>query len=385
MSIVLSQMKFDKGRLSCEVESAGGNVPKQLYFDVGEDRYDMVNASYDALLISIIPLAMYLGENIEVKGNIDSDLYENILEAIALFNAWYPKKTSIIDINATELVVRSTLRTGKTMSFYSGGVDSLFNIAGRVADGIGAVEGGVLVRGMDIPIEETELWDKVSTSLSESIHSFGADMVVVETNARAFQPKGVDWTSTGFGPLLGAVCNLLSRGYDKALIGSYGRYRDLAPHASGPLIDRLWSSGGVDVVHYSPRFNRLDKIKVIKEYTPALLSTLRVCWKNPSGKYNCGICEKCLRTKSELYIAGAESLVSSFGKYDLKRDLKSLSGNIPVDKYTHRFWVDIAKELPKRGMSSIVIYRALFRYYIFLIPNILYLLIKDFIKRIVER
>src|SRR5262249_59102310 len=33
--------------------------------------------------------------------------------------------------------------------------------------------------------------------------------------------------------------------------------------------------------------------------------SLRVCWENPDGAYNCGRCEKCLRTMINLLIAGA--------------------------------------------------------------------------------
>jgi len=35
------------------------------------------------------------------------------------------------------------------------------------------------------------------------------------------------------------------------------------------------------------------------------MDTLRVCWENRGGRYNCGTCEKCLRTMAELYLAGA--------------------------------------------------------------------------------
>jgi len=39
---------------------------------------------------------------------------------------------------------------------------------------------------------------------------------------------------------------------------------------------------------------------------------LRVCYKNTKGTYNCGTCDKCLRTMTNLYIAGALEKAETF-------------------------------------------------------------------------
>jgi hypothetical protein len=39
---------------------------------------------------------------------------------------------------------------------------------------------------------------------------------------------------------------------------------------------------------------------------------LRVCWKNPGGAYNCGRCDKCLRTMINLEAAGALTRCATF-------------------------------------------------------------------------
>jgi len=384
MTITLSDLNFDNGRLSCNVSCTKENLPKELYFHVDDINEAYVNKTYDPMLVAIIPAAMLLQSDILIEGDIDSGLYENTLEAMALFNSWFPNATSIVNIKYLKLASREKINSHKVMSFYSGGIDSLFNIAGRKYDKSSQVDGCVLVHGMDIPLGNIKLWAEVRNALEKNINSIpNTKMLCVETNARDFQPNGVQWASTGFGPILGAICNFLSRGYDKALIGSYGKYNELSPHASGPLIDRLWSSDLIDVIHYSPRFSRLKKIEIIKDITPDLLQELRVCWKNKGGAYNCGLCEKCLRTKSELNIAGAEKLVSSFGTYSLKDDLKHLKGNIPVDEYTYKFWHDIALEI-KDSETSSVIKNALKYYHISKIPYIFWLKVKKNIKAVIK-
>lgn len=386
MSLILSGLNLRSGRLSCLVQTDVEGLPEQLYFEAGIESEQIINNNYDCMAVAILPLAMMLGEDIEVKGSLDGRLYENMLEAISLYATWYPNLVSSIEIKADEL--RSFVSVGdkqKVMSFYSGGVDSLFNIAGRLSENLLPVDVCVLVRGMDISIEDEELWEKVSHSLKLNLDGWeNMGMISVETNARLFQPQGVDWTSTGFGPILGAISNFLSKGFSDSIIGSYGLYKDLEPHASGPLIDRLWSSGSIDIKHYSPRYSRLDKIRIINEETPELLRYVRVCWKNPDGEYNCGICEKCLRTKVELYIEKADCNVDSFGVYDLSEDLKYLKGNIPIDSYTHKFWEEMA-ELIEDPKILIRIEEALSTYRKFQSIKLLIMNFKRVVKKYIRR
>lgn len=384
MSIIVSDLHCCDGKLSFKVETPFGLVPDTLYFDAGSSTTGYINESYDCALVALIPLALMCGENIRLNGPVSIDLYENALEAIALFRAWYPSKTKPVSIFA-DLTYDSDQKSSRVMSFYSGGVDSLFNIAGRIDDKVREVDACVLVHGMDISIENKHLWNEVQSNLAENIKTIpDIEMICVETNARLFQPYGVDWTSTGFGPILGAISNFLSKGFGKAVIGSYGLYHELEAHASGPLIDRFWSSERVDVIHYSPRYNRLQKILSIKNTSPQLLKHLRVCWKNPNGKYNCGVCEKCLRTKTELHAAQADSLTQAFGVYDLAQDLKYLRGNIPVDSYTSHFWRDLSQHVTDKKVKT-KIQKALMYYELLRYPNIFKGMIKKWLKIILNK
>lgn len=379
MTIIVSDLHCTHGKLSFKVESPFGSVPDILYFDAGSSSDGYINKSYDCALVALIPLALMSGESIRLNGPVSIDLYENVLEAIALFRVWYPSKTKSVTIFA-ELTYGSEQKASRVMSFYSGGVDSLFNIAGRVDDKVREIDTCVLVHGMDIPLENKHLWNEVKSNLAENIKAIpDIEMICIETNARLFQPYGVDWTSTGFGPILGAISNFLSKGFGKAVIGSYGLYHELEAHASGPLIDRLWSSERVNIVHFSPRYNRLQKILSIKKTSPQLLKHLRVCWKNPNGKYNCGVCEKCLRTKTELHVAQAENLTQAFGVYNLVEDLKYLRGNIPADSYTSHFWIDLSQHVTDKKVKA-KIQQALMYYQLLRYPNMLKGMVKKWLK-----
>jgi hypothetical protein len=247
------------------------------------------------------------------------------------------------------------------MSFYSGGVDSIFNIAGRRADKLSEIDYLVAVWGMDIKLENEALWNTTKTMLIDAIPNESASTFLpVKTNSRDFQ-RDVRWTDMGFGPMLGAITNFLSKGARFSIIGSYGLYDDLQPHASGPLVDRLYSSSHISVVHYSPRFNRFNKVKYISEYAPEYLKNLRVCWLNTGNKYNCGECEKCLRTKMDIHILGLNDSVVSFGKFDMEKDARKVIGQIPgSNSYTLEFWKNrlrLCKEKSIRRILAVAVLR----------------------------
>ena len=346
--IRLKNIEFRDNTLSCEVQlinlDSKLNVPTRIYFRCDNEAYSL-NSNYDALLVAILPLAMSIGQDVDVEGAVDGVLLENILEVIALYHSWYGAKAKVIRVTAEQKAYAyETISSERPLaSFYSGGVDSLFNISGRLNEGLKPVDACILVRGMDVAISDEKLWNKVKPSLQENLTGLPQlEMITVETNAREFQQGYLSYPDMGFGAILGAISNFIAPSFSQVVIGSYDIYRNLTAHASGPLVDRLWSSALVGVVHYTPRYSRMDKLALIKAHNPDLLRNLRVCWKNQGGAYNCGICEKCLRTKVELAAVGACEMVLSFGSYDLMKDINKLKDSMPMSDLTLKFWKGMA-------------------------------------------
>ena len=80
-------------------------------------------------------------------------------------------------------------------------------------------------------------------------------------------------------------------------------HRDLFPLLTHPLLDPLWSTETLEVVHDGCEATRFEKIQVLRRDEIAL-DHLAVCNK-PWAVVNCGGCEKCLRTMTNLHLAGA--------------------------------------------------------------------------------
>ena len=138
-----------------------------------------------------------------------------------------------------------------------------------------------------------------------------------------------------------------------ALIGSYARYKDAIPHSSSPLVDPMWSCDEQSVRHFSARVDRQEKITTIIENSPELLKELRVCWRNPGDTYNCGECEKCLRTQMGFLIGGGSDFATSFRKTIEPKDLRRLKlPSRSASQYAWVFWRDLGIQCRATGLTE---------------------------------
>jgi hypothetical protein len=109
------------------------------------------------------------------------------------------------------------------------------------------------------------------------------------------------------------VALLLSPRFAKVYVPASQTYAQLFPLAPHPVLDPLWSNDTTAIVLDGCEASRIDKARRIAGCELALAS-LRVCYENRAGAYNCGRCEKCLRTMLNLYIAGALARCPTFDR-----------------------------------------------------------------------
>jgi hypothetical protein len=130
----------------------------------------------------------------------------------------------------------------------------------------------------------------------------------VSTNIREFIDLFVDWGSLGHGAALASVGLTLQNLFREIYIACGADYANLSPVGAHPLLDPLWSTERLSVIHDGCEATRLIKIQHIARF-PITLKTLRVCYQTHAqtagSQLNCGRCEKCLRTMIGLHISGA--------------------------------------------------------------------------------
>jgi len=340
------------------VFKATGTPVIELWFDWREDYYCPDTVHIDPFVLVCLPLAMSLGEPLKVEGSVSQDLLVNLLEVMAVYKTFFPKTCDVIDVRA-QGVARPLIDTTRVGSFFSGGVDSLYNIAEmrrlNKVYGSRSVTDLWLVQGMDIALDQDALWEETKARIFDQVRpEDGLRFVDVRTNARQVHDRYVDWRDLGFSCILGGIAKCFAPIVSSALIGSYARYADLIPHCSSPMVDPLWSWDKQRIRHFSCRVDRQEKIDTVVSETPHLLEGLRVCYKNTKGTYNCGVCEKCMRTQAQLLIGGYQSLVNTFDQPLTAERLERLK--LPWRRAfgsTWSFWREVEQGLRQKGEAEL--------------------------------
>jgi hypothetical protein len=107
-----------------------------------------------------------------------------------------------------------------------------------------------------------------------------------------------------YGAVLAGLALGLETFWNRVLIPAWQTYDHLIPAGSHPVVDPLWSTESFTVVHDGAEATRVEKITDWVAASDVALRHLRVCWENRNGDYNCGECEKCIRTMVTLELAG---------------------------------------------------------------------------------
>lgn len=335
-----------------EIRTVGGNELRALVSWQGEGfelfyrvEGESLPGGGDAILSGLLPLAMGADGVLEVEAAVSPQLLGSLDDIQAIYREWSPSARRVT-VKAEE---RPTVtdKTGSAL-FFSGGVDSLYSLLKHQAEQPALV----LVNGFDVPLtaEGTRLFAEVRQALQKAADRFGCRLVVVTTNLQELTLRfrdGGHWLanwSMVHGAALASVA--LALGYPKAYVGSTHSYDSLVPWGSHPLLDHLWSTEAVRVIHDGAEATRLDKVRRIARSREAL-GCLRVCFENPGGAYNCGRCSKCLRTMVALHIARSLDLAPTFPPRVDARQVRQIDASSPNDRA-------FFKELERATVGSVV-------------------------------
>jgi hypothetical protein len=265
---------------------------------------ESLSVSNEAMVAScLLPAMAGPDEPIELEGEI-SERFLSCLPTIQdIFSQWQPNlEFRAINVDARD---NRTVAPGRIATFFSGGMDSFFTLLKHREE----ITDLIFIHGFDISLGDTGLRENVSGHLQEVAAHFDVGLIEVETNLRDFF-SDIPW-GISHGAGLATVGHLLSSEFSKLYIPSSYSYGELFPWGSHPLLDPLWSSDRLAFIHDGCEATRNDKARLISKSDIAL-QHLRVCWENPNSAYNCGVCEKCVRTMINLEVNGALERCDTF-------------------------------------------------------------------------
>jgi hypothetical protein len=262
-----------------------------------------------------------------------------------ILRSWVPECREVpVDIGARRPL--QSAPAGAVACFFSGGVDSFYTLL-KHRDEITRI---IMVHGFDLQLDHTALREKVSASLREVAAELGVGLIEVETNVRSLADRYFPWKFY-HGSMLASVALLLAPQVQKVYIAASDSYATLIPWGSHPLLDPLWSTEKIELVHDGLEANRAEKVAKIATSDLALRH-LRVCfpWSSNGGvAYNCGHCEKCLNTMACLRNAGVLGRCPTFPPV---LDLAALS-RLPAVDEAHQMNVrEILRSVEDQGRDA---------------------------------
>lgn len=241
--------------------------------------------------------AMKSGRGMDLAG-LDLTSVSNMEVIQERFTTWWPAVFQRIALPAPS-VGESRASAAGVGCFFSGGADSFYSVL-RNRDRITHL---IFVHGFDIALRDKELAERARSALRAAAIEVSIPLIEVTTNMREVNAD-LNWGVHAHGAALAAVAHSLSNTLGAVIIpGSYHQ-DDLILWGTRPDLDPYWSSGRLCVEHDSADVPRPVKLAGLGD-DPTAMRHLRVCWENRNGAYNCGKCEKCIRTMINLYAAGA--------------------------------------------------------------------------------
>lgn len=314
------------GELSFEAHLEGIE-PKRIWLrsELG------VEPGAEAVLPVVLMPAMRSGGSLTMEEQVSPRLLRMQREFQAIQRAWSPEwafddpPLRQVEVRAPAPKVERRPPTGRVAAFFSGGVDSFYSVL--TEEGITDL---IFVRGLDI-LERFDhqrgLAERVEERLAAAAAELGLPLHVVETNLRDLSEATGAATPLArwegyYNSALAAVALFLEPLFDRVLISTEFAYDDQLKIGSSWMVDQLWSTENMEVADVGGLESRVGRIARIAGH-PVVQKTLRVCWQNPDGAYNCGRCRKCLLTMATLESLGQ---LSNFETFPHEIDLKRVAG-----------------------------------------------------------
>ena len=306
--------------------SSDADMPERLWFRVSSRFQDGVTERSDPFLLAMLPVAMALGEELEIEGTVSSRLIFGLRDYQRILHTWWPKHFSVIDVKYGKTFDGANSRRPNSVgATFSGGIDSFFTLHRHRGTNEVLPEYRLthclMIDGFDndVDLGRTGLFQTLRDVYEPMFSALGIQLVVVQTNMQQFRLAAMAHGNLHltFGMPLVSAAMVLGDLFARFYIPASYQYRNLIPDGSHPMLDHLLSTDTMQIIHDGATASRVEKTIAIAGW-PDTHSRLRVCFRgaryNPQRNIfeNCGTCEKCVRTMIPLKAAGLLSAFSTF-------------------------------------------------------------------------
>ncbi len=334
----------------------------EIFIETEEEFVQDLSLNPHSFLVGCIIPALHFGERrIFLDAEICPTLREGLETVMALMKEWTQGEYKPLNIEAkTRSVVHNLNNRRRAGLFLSGGMDSLaalrINKKTYPEQHPGSIKDCLLVHGFDIGgvIEsgmKYHVFDRAKMALSEVAKDAKVTLIPVYTNIRHLCDERELWLDRFFGAVLAAVAHAFSSRLNLVYIASSYDIPNLTPCGSHPLLDPAYSSYALRIIHRDLALSRLEKLRIVADWEVAF-QNFRVCLANVPDRLNCGKCEKCIRTMTELLAIDALDKTKAFIENDVTSEqLEQFDITI---RHRDSFYREMLSLLEKQGRDDLV-------------------------------
>jgi hypothetical protein len=288
-------------RRLCLTETTDGR-PLDIYFDfVGESFPEPF--VLDGFVNAVIFYAMGSGQDIRVDGRMTRSALLNLATFQEAWCRWRPGVYKPVRIEPQSLVDDPPRAPPRSIAAFSGGADAIFTALRHAGDPY-ALDSVLLVHGFDVPTDRPDQFGKLVERVRPFLDHLKLRPRIVRTNIAELRFQ--DWLDS-FLAQLSCCLHSFSHEFRFGLTGGGEPYDALVlPWGQNPCTDYLLSGDGFSIVHDGAAFSRTEKIAAIAR-DPVATKAIKVCWEAPDLSTNCGVCEKCVRTRLNFKAVGIDN------------------------------------------------------------------------------
>jgi len=276
------------------LELASGET-KELWIEADVE----LSKNSDCWVFLLLPIAMQLGENIQIEAEVTKGAREAFDRAQQYLLQGHPKMKAI-KIEVSNLIddstdsVESSRRVGL---FFSGGLDSTFS-----AETLEDLDTLISVWGFDIPVTNSPHWKLTLDIIKSYAKELNKELVVVKTNIRELSNGLVEWGGDYHGTALAGVSIALTKHLKKNYLAASRQRSEPDWGHSAELADAYTTPK--HLIEQTEGIERIAKAHGIANIPRT--TYVRVCYRNVKGLANCGTCKKCVRTRLEFDLINAK-------------------------------------------------------------------------------
>lgn len=337
----------------------------EIYFETVEAFSQGLTCNPHAFLIANIIPAMHYGEHrIFIDAEICPELRVGLMTVMSWLRHWYYQPgRKLVDIEAKTSAHLPSPRTPERAGFfYSGGIDSFATLRANRLDippeHFWFMQDGLFAYGLEM--DNPQSFEYVIDTLSGVAQEIGINFIPVYTNLYlTYRPEDETnkfrfWTHEFQGAALSAIAHAFARRLTVVSIASGDDIANLNPYGSHPVLDPNYSSVDLRIRHDNVHLSRLEKTRLIADWEVAL-QHLRVCnhFRHYSaGHFNCGRCEKCVRTMLALVALGVLDRTQAFSEDDVSVEVAE--AGVHVDEEHIHYYTELLTPLAQQGRQDLV-------------------------------